>query len=112
MGAVAGRTLAILREFKAQELASTVWAFAKLQVREEALTLALTTRLGELRSLPGAEGSLGHAPKASILDPVANLLSRLTGEMLAEASVQEEEPLEVLLADVEGLLDAATRDER
>ena len=55
---------------------------------------------------------MGHAAKASILDPVANLLSRLTAEMLVEASVQEEETLEVLLADLEGLLDAATRDER
>ena len=37
MGAVAGRALGTLRKFNAQDLANTVWAFAKLRVMESAL---------------------------------------------------------------------------
>ena len=51
---MANRAREMLGEFNAQDLASAVWAFAKLEMREEGLMKAVSSRaretLGELNA--------------------------------------------------------------
>ena len=116
MKAVARRALEILGEFNAQELANTVWAFAKLEAHDDALLEAVAPRALEILDQFNAQElantwwafaklDAGHESLMDSLrcrartlqgipEPLARYLSSLTLEELVIASV--EEPPQVL----------------
>ena len=98
MKAVARRQLDILGEFNAQNLANTVWAFAKLRVKHAELLRAVASRGATLRS--------------TTTDPLVEFLSRRDVDSLLEISTQEDEAaLFLLLGGLEELLEESIRSE-
>ena len=135
MKAVAARALEILREFNAQNLANMVWAFAKLEMNEEALMKAVGRRaletLGEFNAqglatmvwafaklrvndaeLLRALASRGATLRSTTTDPLVEFLSRRDVDSLLEISTQEDEAaLFLLLGGLEELLEESIRSE-
>ena len=135
MKAVARRALEILRQFNAQELANTMWALAKLGVKEDELMKAVARRaleiLGEFNAqdlantvwafaklemkeeaLMKAVAIRGAMLRSTTSDPLVEFLSRRDVDSLLEISTQEDEAaLFLLLGGLEELLEESIRNE-
>ena len=135
MKAVERRVREILGEFDAQGLANTVWAFAKLEMKEEALMKAVARRALEIleefnaqnlatmvwafaklrvkhAELLRAVASFGATLRSTTTDPLVEFLSRRDVDSLLEISTQEDEAaLFLLLGGLEELLEESIRSE-